>query len=508
MSQTTELVIKAVLGLISAVLVYRIAPDTLKARRVFIVLAVVSIAAWFNFGAFHSVRYPHYHEMFHYMLGSKYFPELGYDGLYAASLESQRRRAPDYPWPKEVRDLRKNVLLPGTDPSISLFQKEVAARFTPERWEAFGVDNDFFLQHASPGYVAGFRRDHGYNGTPAWTLISGTVSRIVPFTEWGVWAASLLDPLLLTIMFAVVWRTFGWAAACQAMVVFGLAFLSRFYWVGGSLLRHDWLVAATLGVCFLEQRRWTLAGLALGYATLARVFPAILLFGVAAWAIDAWRLQRFRWSDRPDWAMRVAFAFVGILAIGFVVGGLTGRGFGVWQEFVDAISRHRSGWSTNRLGMLNTIVYAYDLLVRPLSDWSRTVSSAEWAARTRAFHEGWWWVRAAAVAVILGLVALKARRGTKVQAAVVGVAAIFALTEPSSYYFSVVLLVPLAGDRKATAALLAHAALSSALAASPMRRMVYGVGSTAALVLILLWVWPEVRTVFALVRGKLSRSSA
>ena len=89
--------------------------------------AIVSAAGWWNFGAFHfGGGFLHYHEFFHYYLGSKYFRELGYTGLYdcvalaEARSGARRRRGPSLdarPLTNELRmgspALREPRSLPG-----------------------------------------------------------------------------------------------------------------------------------------------------------------------------------------------------------------------------------------------------------------------------------------------------------------------------------------------------------------------------------------------------------
>ena len=75
--------------------------------------AGVGLAAFFNFGSLHHYSdrgFVNRWELFHYHLGSKYFPELGYDGLYAASLLAQRETAPEIRVGGRIRDLSTNRL--------------------------------------------------------------------------------------------------------------------------------------------------------------------------------------------------------------------------------------------------------------------------------------------------------------------------------------------------------------------------------------------------------------
>src|SRR5450830_274796 len=56
-----------------------------KAGQLLGAAAFTAVLAYYNFGLFHGGGYVHHWETFHYVLGSKYFPALGYARLYAAS---------------------------------------------------------------------------------------------------------------------------------------------------------------------------------------------------------------------------------------------------------------------------------------------------------------------------------------------------------------------------------------------------------------------------------------
>ena len=48
----------------------------------------------------------HHWEQFHYFLGSKYFPEVGYDGIYVASLAAERELDLGHGVQSHMRDLQ------------------------------------------------------------------------------------------------------------------------------------------------------------------------------------------------------------------------------------------------------------------------------------------------------------------------------------------------------------------------------------------------------------------
>src|SRR4051812_34145109 len=132
-------------------------------RRLNAALALVGLlggAGWWNYGAFHfSAGFIHYHEFFHYYLGSKYFSELGYTGLYecvaVAEVEAGRGAAVSRRW---IRNLTTNELALGTpavqDPSRCLDRFPDRAR-----WHLFTRDVEWFRQHVTAGKWAELTAD-------------------------------------------------------------------------------------------------------------------------------------------------------------------------------------------------------------------------------------------------------------------------------------------------------------------------------------------------------------
>jgi hypothetical protein len=111
----------------------------------YVAAAALGVAAFYNFGLFR--HYNDFHfintwEQFHYQLGSKYFPELGYDGIYLASLAAQRQSRPDRALPEAIRDLHANRLVSVRSqlPELDV----VKARFRAERWDQFVADHDHY----------------------------------------------------------------------------------------------------------------------------------------------------------------------------------------------------------------------------------------------------------------------------------------------------------------------------------------------------------------------------
>lgn len=457
LSDRDEAVLKVLLG--AGVLAILAAARSAAARRhprgvraLFGLAAALAITAWPNFGHFHSPQFVHWWEQFHYQLGSKYFPELGYDGLYAASIAAQAHTAPARLLQPRFRDLRTNRVRPTGEqlPHIG----RVRARFSPERWRRFEADHATFLRRLPLPYLADIRQDHGYNATPAWTAEARLLNAHVPLTPTSLRVFGAIDLALLAAAFAVVFPVFGWRRGCLALAVFGLAYGSRFEWIGGAFLRLDWLAALAVGLCALE-RRWPLsAGLAFGYAAAMRLFPAAFLAGPAVLGARAlWR------RERPVFELRIAagFALAVVLALG--AGSLAGRGPSAWREFAARMQLYQVSWARNSVGLEALVLYGGEALERAVAPpdtqpWGLQREDVGRLAAERRVP-----VRLAQLA-LLGLLALAAWPAGPARAAGYGMVAVFALTQSACYYWAMGLLAPLAGGERVGMALLA---LSAAL---------------------------------------------
>src|SRR4029079_10593841 len=110
MTSGNELVVKLVISLASlAMLAWRAyrEDDEVSADLTLTGLAAIAMIAYTNFFTFHYTArsFTHGQDMFHYQLGSKYFPELGYEHLYEASVVAQVESAPGSVLPQKIRNL-------------------------------------------------------------------------------------------------------------------------------------------------------------------------------------------------------------------------------------------------------------------------------------------------------------------------------------------------------------------------------------------------------------------
>jgi hypothetical protein len=373
----------------------------------------------------------HIWEVFHYYMGAKYLPELGYTRLYTCAAAVDAEDGIDLST-RLMRDLRDNRIVPA---EVELQRSgECHARFSPQRWSDFQHDARFFREAMGPEGWMGARNDHGFNGTPAWALVGGFLARVAPASWPQVIALTLLDGALLLGMLLVIGRGFGLEAACIAAGYWGLNALSPFGWTGGAFLRYDWLFWLLAGVAALRLGRPAVAGFALVYSTLLRIFPVCVLAGlglkVLGEALQKRSLRPLRGQGR--------FAAGAAVAVVLFVGGpalVVGR-LGIWKEFADNSAKHLATETVNLIGLPSFLAYQPEtrlelmtdpLLLDPYAAWKEGLTAAERDNRVVQ------WFATGAFGILL---LLAARQTPDWVAAVLGLGLVPVLLRLSSYYYS------------------------------------------------------------------------
>ncbi|MDH5671590.1 MAG: hypothetical protein OEZ06_05530 [Myxococcales bacterium] len=251
--------------------------------------AVASVLAFYNLlqPQFRNVEqgrdtYVHLLDLRQYYATAKYFPEIGYRGLYAADIaayrDDQQGREGPRPAQLPMRDLKSHALT-----TVAAQQDSIAhyrARFDAERWQAYRRDARYF--RAALGEAAYFdtMRDYGGNATPVWIAMAGAFFNRFEAGEAGFLWGATADLLLLALMFVAIGRSFGHHTAFLAMVLFGANdFITYGTNWSGATLRHDWLAYLGLGLSALRVKRHALAGGLLALATAIRAFPILALAG-------------------------------------------------------------------------------------------------------------------------------------------------------------------------------------------------------------------------------------
>ena len=292
--------------------------------------------------------YPHLHDSYHYLLGAKYFDELGYFDLYSctfvADQESLRKFSPEI----SIRSLKTYRYVPA---KLSAASVDCHALFTPERWEEFKSDVAVF---SSRYLLIRALRDRGYNGTPFHTFVAGTLARFVPLDFASLNYLALIDVLGLCGLMAVIWSVFGWRVGLLFALFFFVNFSDRFVFIGGSYLRYMWMVTLGLGLAMLHRKRYGLAGGLIAVSALFNVFPVLFLIGPGLKALVVW----IRTRKLPLHYRRFIVAALAVALIGSGLGLTHGKGVDNYRDFFSFIGMHSEKLTFSRTG------FQYDFLFR------------------------------------------------------------------------------------------------------------------------------------------------
>lgn len=228
-------------------------------------------------------EYYHRHEFYHYYLGSKYSKELGYKRLYECTFvaEIENGRGADIR-KREIRDLTVNLIKPSTETYVFDKPELCKNHFTPERWAAFKKDVDWFYRSSAGSYWEGMQKDHGYNPPPVWTMAGKFFGSFGEADDKFFKVLASIDVILHAGIVLLFYWAFGWRVMTVATVFWGANAPADFYWTGGAFLRQDWLFLLVAAVCLARKRYFLLAGFALTWSALLRIFPGLFVIG---WAI-------------------------------------------------------------------------------------------------------------------------------------------------------------------------------------------------------------------------------
>jgi hypothetical protein len=418
------------------------------------VSAVMAFAAFYNLGrpqfwnhAENRPEFVHTNDLRVYQPFAKYFKELGYDGVYLASVlayaEDRRGGSLDSIGMQEVRSLGDHRLRRVREIKDEILQ--VRTRFSDARWEEFKKDMNFFEDVQGPEYLSTLT-DHGANATPVWVFFARLLIGHAPASEGLLTAAGLVDALLLLLMAVALWRSFGLWPMLLAMTVFGANDLYMFgtNW-SGATLRHDWLAYLGFGAAALKRQRWTAAGIFLALAALIRFFPVVALMGVALPALWAFGERWVRERKRPDlrtWLGEHRAAVRVLLSAAACV---------VFMVLLTTVLYTPKAWVSwfQKVTLLNRDVGVNEISLRALIAGADNAAGAVLQARIVIFI--------LAEIICIASVAWLARRRPLHQAMILAMPLVLVISNPSNYYSHFVFLLALLADvglteRAATAA--------------------------------------------------------
>lgn len=245
---------------------------------------------------------PQYWGVYHYVLGTRYFEDVGYFNLYectaAVTGDTTRRNLVNY----EFRFDQANCDM------------------APSR------ARDLLVDLNRVRFEPGMLTDKGLNATPAWLGVFGMLA------DLPVGLIIMIDPIALLIALLVAGRLIGWRQTAYA-ALFLLTFYGTFNRLWGHFAQWVWLALCIAGVAMMKRRAWgaALIGAAAGLA----IFPVFLM---------ASRKRGLRWF---------LFGLVLTLSLGL----FTSRGPGAYLEFIDNMRLHSGYIRTEpyNIGLANTV---------------------------------------------------------------------------------------------------------------------------------------------------------
>lgn len=345
-------------------------------------LAFLAYSSYYNFYNWHFQNDIHSWEVYHYYLGAKYFPELGYNGLYecttvADSEDGFAARARN----RKLRDHRTNTIRPA---SYVLDNPQLCkANFTEMRWQDFKQDLKWFRGVMAPDRWDSMQKDHGYNPPPVWTTLGRIVGSFYKTTTPDIRALVHLDMTIVLIAFAMIWWAFGWEGCFLALIVWGLNYPSRYYWIGGAFLRYSWFFTAMAGIALLKKGKHIAGGFFMALSTSITIFPLFFLVGpffqafqkiIAAKSLKTLSLNQKKFLG--------SVIVSGMLLFAISIPG-TGRGIEAYKEFAHVMTNHMNTPLTNNMGLKTLMAFRFDKVGEKLYDNNRLDPFEIWKQERR-----------------------------------------------------------------------------------------------------------------------------
>lgn len=408
-------------------------PDHLRARRwrqvATVALTVLAAFAWCAESGQRTITLFHdgdIHEWnaFHYMLGGKYFAELGYDDFYNGMALADADADRLFSGFNRMRDLRTNKRIRVTQILAAAEEAGIRERFSDERWEELKGDLRAIQRHRSAARWETPLNDLGFHPSPAWLIVHRPLLEAVdiqrPWVQVALCSSDLW--LLLGTIAALVWG-FGWRRAMLVTLWLQLYWGNTAILVGGYF-HFDWLFWTVLAVVLLKKGRWGLAGVVLAYPAMMRGFPGLLALGPGVVIVrHLWRHRRLS---------RQHVAFLAMLALGcgvlFGLGCTTGRGAAAWTEWRHKISMHATTHPTGRARVGLVSLSAHDVR---RDGWEPTIEERREALQARRGQ-----TRIAQAALLALLLAAMARRKPH-DAVLLGLGVVLVALVLSRYYFCI-----------------------------------------------------------------------
>ena len=325
---------------------------------VLVILAVITMAAELGGSTKSLVKKGRINawNAFHYVLGTKYFGEIGYHDFYNAAVLADSEGAHRFEKVRTVRDLQTYEHIRVTRAISQARKAGVRERFTDERWAEFQGDLAAMGKHRASKRWQGPLNDLGFHPSPAWLILHMPLLNAVDIQDETTLSALCgLDLLLIVLTIAALWWGFGLRTAAVSTLWLHLYFGNSTLMVGGYF-HYDWMFWTILAAALYRKEKFLAAGAVLAYPAMMRGYPGLLALGPGICVARALVTRH-----RPE-RKHVAFVVALVLSCGLIVGlsSATRHGPSAWLDWKEKISKHASIHPTGRQRIGLEFLYAHD----------------------------------------------------------------------------------------------------------------------------------------------------
>ena len=369
-----------------------------------------------------------WHDTFHYMVGAKYFPELGYLDFYdcAATAHVENTNAHSRGW--QIRDLRNYRMI---TVEAAIERTDCEQKFSQTRWRDFRKDIALFHRYRSVPHVL---RDHGYNGSPVHTFFATKLANAFDLDYGSVTALALIDVAVIALMLALVCMAFGPHLGFLFAILFFVNFSDRFYFIGGSMIRYVWMATLTSGIAMLKARRYRTAAVFMTIAALLNVFPVLFMVGIGARVV--WTTVTEKRVAKRYQRFVAASAVTALLGLG--LGASHANGPSNYTEFLGFIGSHSQKLTSSRTGLRYTVLHRDQVDGKPVG----------YKTKGRQLEQATPFLIALGGAMLLAGLVLCTRLDDVEASALFGVLLFYVAFGTVEYYYAVTPLLVLAFHRR------------------------------------------------------------
>lgn len=397
-----------------------------------LLIAALCSATQYFYGSRNGRSWLHTWDLYHQVIGSKYFSELGYFKIYECTWEIDEINSGHFKNVPKMRDI-ETLRVPPIEEVIG--ERDCVDRFDdPARLEQFAKDIDDFyvLASATSSMWNKLFTDKGFNGTPFHAWILGQVTADVEIvSDEYVWLG-LLDVWLMLLAFAGIAWAWDLKTASIAALFFFANFPNRFFHMGGSILRFDYIATLIFALIAMKKDRFGIAGVCVAWATAERAFPGIFAAGLAFKAgVELVATRKLR---REYLNFGLGFAGAGLILFGLSLslGDSISAGIDNWRAWLHNMMVHTEHTRGFRVGFKHMF-----MMDGNVTDRNHFVG---WSKKTAFFHtrEYFYYLT---LAVLFAPLMLAVRKLDAVTfAALFAAMGFFMLTVATRYYYSMMVL--------------------------------------------------------------------